>query len=127
MKLAYVDTSCLVSIAFSETGSRPLALRLGRFDRLFASNLLEAELRAALAREGIRDDAAGILSSITWVYPDRPLTEEINRGLSSGYTKGADVWHLACALFLDPRATELSFLTLDARQQHAAAKLGFAR
>lgn len=54
MKLAYVDTSCLLAIAFAETGSRPLASRLGRFDRLFSSNLLEAKLRAALLREGVR-------------------------------------------------------------------------
>lgn len=49
MKLAYVDTSCLVAIAVAEPGARKVAGRLGRLDRLFSSNLLEAELRSALA------------------------------------------------------------------------------
>jgi hypothetical protein len=126
MKLAYVDTSCLLAVAFAEAGHRPLASRLGRFDRLFASNLLEAELRAALVREGVTSDPTPLLSRITWIHPNRPLTEEINQVLSLGYIRGADLWHLACALFLDPTGTELSFLTLDRRQQQTAARLGFA-
>ena len=58
MRLAYVDTSCLVAIAFAEAGATKVAGRLERMDRLFASNLLEAELRSALAREGLSDDPA---------------------------------------------------------------------
>ena len=34
--------------------------RLSRFDRLISSNLLEAELRAALAREAVADERARI-------------------------------------------------------------------
>ncbi len=45
MRFAYVDTSCLVAIAFDEPGADKVAARLRRFERLFASNLLEAELR----------------------------------------------------------------------------------
>ena len=125
MKLAYVDTSCLVAIAFAEAGATKVASRLGRMDRLFASNLLEAELRSALAREGLPVDPAGLLSGITWVHPNRPLSGEFERVTVEGHAKGADLWHLACALFLAPEPKELSFLTLDRRQEEIARKLGF--
>ena len=125
MKLAYVDTSCLVAIAFAEAGAAKLASRLGRMDRLFASNLLEAELRSALAREGLSTDPAGLLSGITWVHPNRPLSGEFERVMVEGHVRGADLWHLACALFLAPEAKDLAFLTLDRRQEEIARKLGF--
>lgn len=125
MKLAYVDTSCLVAIAFGEPGYERVVKHLDRFHRLLASNLLEAELRAALAREGAADKEGQLLTGFTWIYPNRPLTTEYRRALAAGPLKGADLWHLACALFLAPAPKELSFLTLD-RQQHAVArKLGF--
>ena len=126
MKLAYVDTSCLVAIAFNETGARGMAFRLRRFDRLFSSNLLEAELRSALVREGVRDQAKGLLSWITWIFPNRTLTREFDRITAAGYVKGADMWHLANALFLAPGGKGLAFLTLDKRQKAIASKLGFA-
>jgi predicted nucleic acid-binding protein len=125
VKLAYIDTSCLLAIAFDEPDADKMAARLRRFDRLLSSNLLEAEVRAALAREGVRTGADRILSWVTWVYPNRPLTEECERIVSLGYLKGADLWHLACALFVDPGAEDLAFLTLDRRQQELAEKLGF--
>ena len=115
MNLAYVDTSGLVAIAFDEPGGRRLAQRLRRYDRLFASNLLEAEFRATLLREKVDARAEALLSWITWVYPNRPLTEEFKRISSVGYVKGADMWHLAHALFL----------TLDERQRDVSVRLGF--
>lgn len=124
--LAYVDTSCLVAIAFTETGATRLAGRLRRFERLFSSNLLEAELRSALVRERVPAAPDALLSWITWVYPNRPLTPEFEQIVDAGYLKGADLWHLATALFLAPEGRELTFLTLDARQQRVAAQLGFA-
>lgn len=126
MKFAYVDSSCLVALAFAEPGARGLASKMERFDRLFSSNLLEAELRAALIREGVEAKVEDMLSWITWVYPNRPLTQEFARVTPAGYLKGADLWHLANALFLAPETKELVFLTLDARQKQIAAKLGFA-
>ena len=126
MKFAYVDSSCLVAIAFDEVGAGRLAARLRRFDRLFSSNLLEAELRSALVREGVDDRADGLLSWITWVYPNRPLAAEFARITAAGYLKGADLWHLANALFLAPDRKELTFLTLDRRQRDVARNLGFA-
>jgi uncharacterized protein with PIN domain len=44
---AYVDTSCLVAIALAEPGWERTAATLDTFDRLVASNLLEAELPPA--------------------------------------------------------------------------------
>jgi predicted nucleic acid-binding protein len=126
MRFAYVDTSCLVAIAFDEPGARRLAVRLSRFGRLLSSNLLEAELRSALLREGLAGQGAELLTGITWVYPDRPLTREFDRITGAGYLRGADLWHLACALFLAPDGRDLAFLTLDRRQREVAERLGFA-
>lgn len=126
MTFAYVDTSCLVAVAFDEPGARKLAARLRRFDRLFSSNLLEAELRSALVREGADGHIEDLLSWLTWVYPNRPLTPEYARITTAGYLRGADLWHLANALFLAPDPTDLSFLTLDGRQGAVARRLGFS-
>ncbi|MBI2466588.1 MAG: PIN domain-containing protein [Candidatus Rokubacteria bacterium] len=127
MTLAYVDTSCLVAIAFAEPGARSTARRLERHERLFASNLLEAELRAALAREGVSAHTAPLLMRISWIHPNRPLTREFERILATGRAlKGADLWHLACALFLAPNPQDLAFMTLDTRQREVAARLGFS-
>ena len=125
MTFAYVDSSCLVAIAFDEPGARKLAGRLRRFDRLFASNLLEAELRSALLREKVEGEGEELLSWMTWVYPNRPLTPEFARIVAAGCLKGADLWHLASALFLAPDPKELTFLTLDARQGEIAGRIGF--
>jgi predicted nucleic acid-binding protein len=125
MKLAYVDTSCLVAIAFDEPGAQRLARQLERYDRLLASNLLEAELRSALIREQAEGNAGTLLSWITWVYPGRPLTPEFQKIAAAGVVKGADMWHLAHALFLAPEGKSLDFLTLDRRQEEVAGLLGF--
>lgn len=127
MKAAYVDTSSLVAIAFAEPSAKRVARLLESQDRLFSSNLLEAELRSALAREGVSEDIGLLLTGVTWIYPNRPLTREFNRILTIGrHLRGADLWHLACALFLAPSARDLTFITLDRRQEEVAAKLGFA-
>lgn len=124
MKAAYVDTSCLVAIAFDERGAAKLARRIEGFDVVFSSNLLEAELRAAFVREGVEFDAA-LLSGMGWILPDRPLGPEMETVLAAGYVRGADLWHLACALHVAGDPTELAFLTLDARQAEVAEVLGF--
>lgn len=125
MTSAYVDTSCLVAILFDELGGSELAQRLARCDRLFASNFLEAELRSTLAREGV-DSGAHVLSWLTWVYAGRPLADELTEVLRHGYLRGADAWHLACALLLSGEPGNLLFATLDQRQGEVAAALGFS-
>ncbi len=125
MRAAYVDTSCLVAIAFGEKGAASLGRRLEGFDELFSSNLLEAEFRASLVREEV-DDATDLLSWFTWVLPDQPLSRELGEALAAGYLRGADLWHVGCALFLaDGKANDLHFLTLDDRQRAVAEQLGF--
>jgi len=122
---AYVDTSCLVAVAFSEPGSEGVASVLETFDALLSSNLLEAELLATLVREGVEEEPA-FLSSIGWVLPDRPLSREIRRVLAAGRVRGADALHLATALYVAENPGELTFATLDQRQREVAKALGFA-
>jgi len=124
LSLAYVDTSCLVAIAFGGRGAKGLGRRLRDFDELLSSNLLEAELRSAFHREEVSFEP-DLLSWITWVLPDRALGREMSRVLEMGYLRGADLWHLACALYLVEDPPELSFITLDDRQGNVAAGLGF--
>jgi hypothetical protein len=93
---------------------------------VISSNLLEAELAAALLREGVPvSSARPLLSNIDWILPQRALSPEFARVLDVGYLRGADLWHLACALFVAPDPALLSFLTLDRRQSEVAAALGF--
>ena len=128
MSVAYIDTSALISIVFNEQNAPTLIRRLSAASRLLSSNLLEAELRAACAREET-DFTEGFVSGIEWVLPNRPLTPELAAVLEAGYLKGADLWHVATACYLageiewEPAA--LSFVTLDARQRKVAAALGF--
>lgn len=121
----FVDTSVLVGIAFGEASSADHAARLRRARTVFASTLLEAELRSACTREGRAVDP-GLLQGITWVIPARPLSSEISRVLDAGYLRGADCWHLATAVYLAPNPAELVFLTLDRQQGDVAARAGFA-
>ena len=124
MPEAYVDTSALAAIGFNEPGSFALRQRLDGFSRLRASPLLEAELRSVYARENLAFDTR-LLNRITWIFPVRNLSREIEAVLQAGYLRGADLWHLAVALYAagDPR--EMAFVTLDARQRAVAAALGF--
>ncbi|PYQ50660.1 MAG: hypothetical protein DMF59_10295 [Acidobacteria bacterium] len=124
MKAAYIDTSCLVAIALSEPGATRLARSLRSYDHLLASNLLEAELRSVLHRERITKDPSPLLAGIHWAYPDRSLTAEMTTIQKVGYVRGADLWHLAVALFIDPER-EIHFLTLDDRQREVSRQLGF--
>ncbi len=119
-----MDSSVLVAIALGEAGSDEVRDRLLRFSRLCSSNLLEAEMRSALAREGVAFEWQGI-GRIRWIHPERPLSEEIGRVLGAGYLRGADLWHLATALSIAHDPTRMSFITLDERQRDVAMRLGF--
>ncbi|MEO8576733.1 MAG: PIN domain-containing protein [Gemmatimonadales bacterium] len=125
MSVAYVDTSCLVAIAFGERGATAIERRLREFDEIVSANLLEAELRCAFKRESV-EFATETLSGVSWLIPDRPLTSEIARVLDVGYVRGADCWHIASALFLEPEPSSVTFLTLDEMQRKIAKELGFA-
>ena len=124
MSVAYVDSSAIVGIAFQDRGWTAVERWLGEFPDLRSSNLLEAEVRAAYNREG-RDFDSRVLSGIRWVLPDRPLTLEFRAAQEAGYLRGVDLWHIATALYVAPSPGDISFVTLDDRQQTVASALGF--
>jgi hypothetical protein len=55
----------------------------------------------------------------------RELLSSVPDLFARGYTRGADAWHLATALFLVQRPEDLPFLTFDRRQQAVARALGY--
>ena len=124
MSVAYVDTSALVAVAFDDRSGSAIAGRLDACSRLLASNLLEAELRAVFARERL-DFATNLVAGIDWVLPDRPLAPEMTAVLESGQLHGADLWHVATALYAAPEPGQIAFVTRDERQQAVAEALGF--
>ena len=67
----------------------------------------------------------GAIAGIEWILPDRALAPEFATVLESGYLRGADLWHVATALYVSPQAGSLSFATLDAGQRVVAEALGF--
>ena len=124
MTTAYVDTSALLAVVFRDTGSAEVVERLSEFSQLVSSNLLEAEMRTGFARKGLEFDPA-VLSGIEWVFPNRSLASEFATVLAAGYLRGADLWHVAVALYVAQKPSEISFLTLDQRQQAVVTTLGF--
>ena len=125
MSVAYVDSSSLVAMAFNEPGGVEVRDRLNELTSLVSSNLLEAELRSVHRRHG-RPFVFGLVANVDWVLPTRSLSVEFEAVLSAGYVRGADLWHLACALYIAHRPSELAFVTLDQRQRDVAHAIGFA-
>ncbi len=127
MSVAYIDTSYLLSIIFGEPRAPALRTALRRYRTLLAGDLLVAEASSAAAREGI--EPATILAAIeavSIVLPDRTLERESAEVLAHGYLRGADLWHVACAMFVaGPARSELTFLTRDATQKRVARRVGF--
>jgi len=121
---AYVDTSYLVAVTLNETTAAAARARMGAHDRLVASGLCEAELLSTCARDGV-ELPAGWDDHVTFIHPRRGLRPEIDRTLAAGYLRGADLWHVAVALYVSPNPTRLTFLTFDTRQRAVAAALGF--
>lgn len=113
-----------MALALGEPGADRITKRLQQAEVRIASNLLEAELRAALSRERV-PVPEGLLEPISWILPNRPLTRELGLVLDAGYARGADLWHLACALYAAADPAEVTFLTLDRGQRDLAARLGF--
>ena len=124
--MAYVDTSAILAIAFGEQDWELTARRLAGFSVLLSSNLLEAEMRSAYEREGLPFDPTAI-PAIGWVNPTRPLGSEMAIAIANGgFLKGADLWHIAAALYIDNTITgKMAFITLDNKQKAVAANLGF--
>ena len=60
------------------------------------------------------------------MFPERSLTAEFRDVLSVGTVRSADLWHLACAMYLRGQLGKLTFVTLDQRQGEVARALEFA-
>lgn len=125
MNPAYLDTSVLLSVALGEPGHQETARWLEERPLLFSSNLLEAEFRSALSREG-QSSGLQLLTWVDWVFPQAPLSSRFESVLAAGLVRGADLWHLACALDLREQLGALDFISADRRQLGVADELGFA-
>ena len=121
---AYIDTSAILAIEFGEADAPYAKERIDHASTLIASNLMEAEVRSAMRRLGTGLDPK-LISDVDWVYPNRPLTPEFDVILRAGYLRGADLWHVAVALFASPDPSQISFITLDMRQRNVARDIGF--
>ena len=124
MSIAYVDTSAIASVVLKDDGWEAVAHTIASFSSLVSSNLLEAELRSACRRERLpfTDD---LTRGISWVIPNRSLGSEFEMALDVGYVRGADLWHIATALYMPYDPPSVSFLSLDQQQRTVAAALGF--
>lgn len=122
--LAFVDTSAIAAMLFREPGAEDLGARLQGF-HLLASNLLAAELHAAVAREQLPAAVLGpFLAILQWVHPNRSLEPEFATVLAKGRLRGADLWHVACALYASELLLPVKFVTRDQRQREVASALG---
>jgi len=124
VSVAYVDTSAIVALAFNEEGAEALANHLAGYARLVSSNLLEAELRAACRGER-QPVPVHLLARISWILTHRPLSPELETTLEAGQLRGADLWHVATALYAAPEPEAIAFCTLDRHQASVASELGF--
>ena len=124
MEGAYVDASAILAVAFQEPGYETVDQRLRAYSSLWSSHLLEAELRAAYARTDLIFEPR-FIEGIEWVAPVRPLSREIASVRRVGYLRGADLWHVAAALYQADDPREMTFVTLDGQQRAVAAALGF--
>ena len=127
MKICYVDSSVIVGILFCEKESPAWIRYINSCDEVISANLTEAEVLSAATRESISlDSAKSLLDAISLIQPDRTLRKEYERIFSSGYCRGADAFHIACALYLDPEAKEIIFFTVDKQQEKVAKSVGFS-
>lgn len=127
MSAAYLDSSFLLSIVFGEPRAATHRRILARHERLISSDLIVAECLSAAARERVdRTAVIAALRPIDLVMPARSLAHEMTAALDEGYLRGADLWHVACAMFLagDDRKS-LPFLSRDESQRQVAKGLGF--
>ena len=127
MSAAYVDSSYLLAILLGEPRARSLRNSLERFQDILSGDLLVAEVLSASVREGVPiDGVIAALQDISLILPGRSLQPEMREILRQGRLRGADLWHLACAMFVaGDRRPEVPFLSRDEAQRRIANRLGF--
>jgi predicted nucleic acid-binding protein len=120
---AYVDTSALVAATFG--GAPKVVLEVLLKAHLFVGTVGEAELASVYRREGRKpEELRELQRSWSLVTPRESLLPQLQRVLDTGYLRGADAWHVACALWLTPDPGALYFVTLDLAQARVARMLG---
>ena len=124
MNIAYIDSSFLVAAAFNEPSASVLNKRISGCVQFISSNLLAAEVRSAFAREDL-EFPEFLLSSISWILPDRPLTKECVNGAE--YRESRRCRFVACSncALCCRRPLGGIFATLDHKQGSVASELGF--
>lgn len=125
MRLVCVDTSALVALLFDEPAAKSVRSALTAANAIYAANLVEAELLSVARREESEPEAlAPLLGCVEWVFPVRSLRPECELVLEHGHVPGAEVWHLACALYVSDSIAPPVFVSCDEGQREAAAALG---
>ena len=126
MDAIYVDSSVVVAFLLGDAGASTFKRVRAKAVPLLSSSFLQAEVYSALVRERLAPTLAdAALTVFAWVLPDRPLASELRRVLAAVPLRGADAWHIACALRVSPDPEQLGFVTLDKPQRAVAAALGF--
>lgn len=125
MKRFYVDSSVLVAILLQESAAGRYRETIEQADEVVSSLLLEAEIYSVAARENVPSETAeALVAHISLVMPDRSLLREYRQVFAKGYCRGADAYHLATLLYLDPQRQELFLLTADRGQAKIARSIG---
>ena len=123
--MVYIDTSVILSKLFKE----PTKFKWNKLkgQKLLSSSLIYYETMSACKREGIKyTDATSLLKAINIVSPNKILEDEVAGILEIGYLRGADLTHLATALWLSRNEPKnLVFLSFDNSQLKVARELGF--
>jgi predicted nucleic acid-binding protein len=127
LSAVFADTSAMAAVLFHEPACDEVMRVLSLHDRVYASSLLESEMFSVASRMDVELKLVErALENVVWVCPDRTLNREIRRIMATGVPlRGADLWHVACALYLAVEPSFVPFLTLDHRQAQAARALGF--
>ena len=124
--IAYIDTSVFINVLLSQQGYKYFHTIMKRCKKLLSSPLIEAEVLTTCQRENFdQKQAIEALKEITLCFVEKSLIEKYEMILKECNLKGADAYHLATALYLDPSREFLHFLTDDLKQKEAAKKKGF--
>lgn len=100
--LAYIDTSALLRLVFTDNDTPALAAVLTEWPDVVSSEVLQVEARRAGKREGREVDVEALLAGVTLL----PLTAEIRERagtIGTGLLRALDAIHLATVEALGPR------------------------
>lgn len=125
MQKIYIDSSVIVALLLKESSSKEIKNFLSKYSDFYSSSLLEAEVYATAKREKVNFEfATALISPISLIYQERSLKSEYEFIFSCGYSRGADTFHIATCLSLDPSKNHFIFLSLDENQSKLAKKVG---